>query len=755
MTSTKRTSLLRALLPALMLALAACGDDDDTTSGAGGRAGSAGSAGSAGNAGVGGDAGTGGSAGMGGGASGAGGSAGEGGAPTNVKPAFLGAIVSASYDGVADDLLTAGLGKSGLQSATAPAIANATSPTRPELRRLAIYLNYRALNDVFAGGGYGTFFGPNVDASGVATAGEGKIAGTEHLAFADDGTGRANVTLMVQVPGTFDPDHACIVTATSSGSRGVYGGIGTSGEWGLKRGCAVAYNDKGTGTGMHDLQRNTVTLIDGLRAGAAEAAEGSNFTAPLDDPGRLAFLASYPERFAVKHAHSQQNPERDWGTMTLQSVKMAFYVLNQQFGESAGPGDVKTARLDASNTIVIASAVSNGGGAALAAAEQDTEGLIDGVAVGEPQVQLRPEDGLTVELGDEVVTGTGKTLLDYVTIANLYQPCATRAPSTTGSPGVPALVDPTRAANRCASLKAKGLLTLDTVEAQAEEALDRLHEAGFPPEADRFHASHYAIATAAVALTYASAYGRFGVTDDLCGLSFAPTGADSKPAAPAPGAIEKSFATSNGLPPTGGVNVINNNHPGGPVADAVSISPSTGLEDLDVDAALCLRALVTGESANAQRVKAGVDEARRTGNLRGLPALIVHGRSDALVPAQHSGRPYFGLNKMTEGAASRLSYVEVTNAQHFDTFIDNPALPGYDAAVVPLTWYFHRALDAMYAHLTSGAPLPPSQVVRATPRGGEPGSAPPLTSANLPPISMSPAAADAITFGSDTVTIPK
>ena len=31
-----------------------------------------------------------------------------------------------------------------------------------------------------------------------------------------------------------------IVTGTSSGSRGVYGAIGSSGEWGLKNGCALA-----------------------------------------------------------------------------------------------------------------------------------------------------------------------------------------------------------------------------------------------------------------------------------------------------------------------------------------------------------------------------------------------------------------------------------------------------------------------------------------------------------------------------------
>lgn len=33
------------------------------------------------------------------------------------------------------------------------------------------------------------------------------------------------------------------------------------------------------------------------------------------------------------------------------------------------------------------------------------------------------------------------------------------------------------------------------------------------------------------------------------------------------------------------------------------------------------------------------------------------------------------------------------------------------------TMYFIRVLDAMCAHLASGTPLPPSQVVGTTPRG--------------------------------------
>jgi hydroxybutyrate-dimer hydrolase len=97
--------------------------------------------------------------------------------------------------------------------------------------------------DITRGGGYGRLFGPNVAPDGTATSLPGKIPGTESLAFANDESGQ-RVGLMVQVPRSFDPRRPCIVAAPSSGSRGLYGAIGTAGDWGLKHGCAVAYTDK-------------------------------------------------------------------------------------------------------------------------------------------------------------------------------------------------------------------------------------------------------------------------------------------------------------------------------------------------------------------------------------------------------------------------------------------------------------------------------------------------------------------------------
>jgi hydroxybutyrate-dimer hydrolase len=167
-----------------------------------------------------------------------------------------------------------------------------------------------------------------------------------------------------------------------------------------------------------------------------------------------------------------------------------------------------------------------------------------------------------------------------------------------------------------------------------------------------------------------------------------------------------------------------------------------------------LRNLWTASDANATRVKNGVNEILRTGNLRGKPAIIVHGRNDGLIPVPFTSRPYFGQNRIVEGAASKLTYIEVSNAQHFEAFIDNAALPGYDSLFIPLHYYYIQALDKMYAYLKSGTPLPPPQVVRTVPRGGTPGSAPALTAANVPAISQTPAAGDQITFSNNTVTIP-
>ncbi len=662
----------------------------------------------------------------------------------NTKPSYVGTVSVADYDGSSDDLLTGGLGWDGLQSATPPAISPV--PTAAELRRRAIYTNYRALVDMTTNGGYGVLYGPNVSLAGTANAapGAGKIAGTEYLAFSLDG-GKAAATLMVQVPASFNPAEPCIVTATSSGSRGVYGAVSAAGEWGLKRGCAVAYTDKGTGNGGHELATNTVTLINGLTADAATAGSSSLFTANLSASELTAFNASFPHRYAFKHAHSQTNPEKDWGKFTLQAIEFALYVLNERFGEAIPGTSSKAVRFTPGNTTVIAASVSNGAGAAIMAAEQDNTGLIDGVVAGEPQVNvLMPAAGLAIARGGVAYPSSaiGRPLYDYTTLANLLQPCAAHAAANAASPLL-ATVPAAGASARCAALAAAGIISGADFAAQAASALQALLDAGWQPEANLLHASHWGLqATAGVAVTYANAYARAKVTDNLCGFSFATTGATGAPAAPAASPLPTLFALGNGIPPTNGINVVYNNATGGAVLHTLANG------DFAFSGATCLRQLWTGSSAT---VREGVAQVRVSGNLRGKPAIIVHGRADALVPVNFSSRAYFGANRVVEGAASKLAYIEVENAQHFDAFL---GLPGYDTRFIPLHHYGIQALNLMWNHLRTGAPLPASQVVRAVPRGGTPGAAPPISVAtNLPPIATTPAAANAITFNAATNTV--
>ncbi|WP_321962253.1 D-(-)-3-hydroxybutyrate oligomer hydrolase [Paraburkholderia sp. J7] len=665
----------------------------------------------------------------------------------NRLPPFVVAssLQTTTYDGVSDDLLTAGLGKSGLAGAQ-PAIANPAAPTAAELRRLAIWANYRALVDISANGGYGRFWGPNVDLYGNDTLGEGKIAGTEYLAFADDGSGRQNVSLLVQVPTSFDPANPCIVTATSSGSRGVYGAISAAGEWGLKRGCAVAYTDKGTGNGAEELMSGLVTLIDGRTADAAAAGRTSIFTANVAAGALAAYNQKFPNRYAFKHAHSQLNPEADWGKDTLEAVQFAYWVLNQQFaprvdasnhGVRYAPGDITT----------IAASVSNGGGASLAAAEEDTGKWITAVVVGEPQINVRMPGDAQVREGGQRIAAAGKPLADYMTLANLLQPCAALADAAAGAPYLTALPVATTTAireARCTSLAAAGYIHGGDTQAQANDALARLHEAGYEADSDLLHAPMWdSQAVPAVAVTYADAYTRSSVLDNLCGFNFGTTNAATGAAgvAPAVSPLLTIFGVGNGVPPTNGVNLVYNvTPPGG--ADHRLATP-----DASFAGAACVRALWT---KGDPRMRQSVQAISVNANLHGKPAIIVQGRSDALVPINHASRAYLAANSEREGSRSHLSLYEVMNGQHFDAFL---AVPGFDTHFVPVHYYNIAALNLMWSHLKNGTPLPPSQVIRTIARGGTPGAAPPLGLANLPAIVENPGS-NAIRANDGVVNVP-
>jgi len=702
----------------------------------------------------------------------------------NALPAGITNVVGpTTYDGVTDDLLTAGLGKTGIGGA-APGFADPLNPTSVELRRRAIYVNYRGILDPTVAGGYGTLYGPNIDVNGNDTLGEGKIAGKEILAYADDGTGKKNVGIMIQIPASFDKNNACIVTGPSSGSRGVYGAIGTAGDWGLKHGCAVAYTDAGKGTGYQDLAADKVNLIDGKLVARASAGTLASFASDLTGAALAAFNSAFPNRIAYKHIYSQQNPEKDWGKNVLDSVRVAFWALNEQYGETDSTGKhLRT--LNASNTIVIASSISNGGSESLQALEQDTEGLIDALAVAEPNAQPNSMTGVTVNFNGAAVPNAGKPLIDYFTFRMIYELCASMSANAQAPNGVrPGWIGfgtapfatinqvagvelQTIATNRCQSLAQKGLVSGSSLAQQADSALARMQEYGWPDALQgALIASHYRLADIYVAFGYVVAYGKFSVSDNVCGLSLANTDATGNVAAQVPATQASIFSTSNGLN-TGG-DVIYNDSAGGARLYHVGVSPSTGRMDGALDAMLCLRSYVTGTDpvtgaaltgtalANSQRVQAGIRDVLLTGNLHNKPVAIVAGRSDALVPVNHAARAYTAFNSKVEGAAN-IRYYEIENGNHFDAFLPNAAaggVQGYDVLLVPVHYYFNNAMDLVWARLKNSVPLPQSQVVRAIPRGGVPGSAPQITTANVPKISATPAAANTISVGAGVINVP-
>ena len=696
--------------------------------------------------------------------------------PTGVTQLSL-VVYPATAPGTGDtaatqDLLTGGLGRSGLGSPSpTPAYANPLAPTALELRRNTIRSNYQTVLDTTVAGGFGTLYGPNVNAAGVVTANEGMIAGREYQASLDDGTGRKRVTMAVQIPDTFNQTAACVVLAPSSGSRGVYGAIGVTSEWALKNGCAVALTDAGKGIGFYDMNDDTVNRIDGTRATRADAGLLSFFAANITDTARAAYNLLFPNRVAIKQVHSQLNPEKDWGSDTLVAARYALYALNDRYGTTAAP-----VPFSAANTIIIGASVSNGGAAVLKAAEQDTSGLIDGVVAGEPNAQPSTTTGYGIQFAGAPVAGYGKTMADYTTYGNLYQPCAALAApavmSETSVHNYMSLVGMgPRATARCDGLAAKGLVTGATTAAQSLDALNKLRAYGWTPDNDIMHNAHFGLGNGPIlSAMYPVSYGRFSVTDNVCNTSFAYADATGTPVAASATSKAQSFPLANGASNGGAAGatpgVIYNDSVGGSKLWTVATSSSTGVQDFGLDNAMCQRALVTGvdtvtgaalslattpTKAQSDAVRAGIAEVLFTGNLQAKPTIIVAGRSDALLPINNNARAYVAYNRSVEGSASKARYIEVTNAQHFDGFL---GLSGFDTRYIPLHTYFVRALDAMYSNLKNGTALPPSQVVRTTARGGAPGAAPAITGANVPAISAAPLAGDQIGFAGTSLAVP-
>jgi hydroxybutyrate-dimer hydrolase len=548
-----------------------------------------------------------------------------------------------------DDLLSAGLGLAGLRGASFM-FADPALPTAPELRRRAIQSNWKGIADLGPLGGYGEIYGavPNVP-------------GREYQTFARIPGARSPHRVLTQIPDSFDAKARCLIVTASSGSRGIYGAIALAGAFGLARGCAVAYTDKGAGTGYFDCATVTGVALDGTRAAAGTTAldfEPDVYTAESG--------------IAIKHAHSGDNPEQDWGRHLLQAARFGLAMLDRARPEIAPftPG----------NTRIIAVGLSNGGAAVLQAAGLDDEGWLDAAIAIAPNV---------------TVPGRGRALYDYATEAGLLMPSAL----------LDARFEPVPfARSQLAAWHGRiaGLLAAD-LPAQPADALARLHASGW---------NDAAIATAAAttafdlwrafAITYGSAYARRSVGRMPGGFRFAASDNASAPARPATAAERAAWwADAIGIPPGAGVFINEPPSPAAALGDPAdpTLPGQLGLRDLwigdDVDGR-CMRGSVAACAVSLPRAE--------------LPVFVIHGREDGLIAATFSSDAY--VEWLRENGRYPI-YWPLAHAQHFDSFL---ALPGFGDRYVPLMPYAYAALERAWTNVVAGAPLRPG-VPQPKPRG--------------------------------------
>jgi hydroxybutyrate-dimer hydrolase len=560
-----------------------------------------------------------------------------------------------------DDLLTAGLGLDGLRAMVPPAFADAGHPTAIELRRRAIWSNWRGIADLAPGGGYGVVYGSTQ-----------AVPGREFSAYAKVPGANQPHRVLVQVPDMFDRSRRCVVVTASSGSRGIYGSIAVAGAWGLPKGCAVAYTDKGAGTDYFDLDVQAGSRADGT-IGIVGTDTDLAFV-PDADVGASGV--------AFKHAHSGDNPEADWGRHVQQAAEFALQALNEALPDAAP--------FNFDNTRVIAVGISNGGGAVLRAAELDG-GWLDAVVAGEPNIHVEG----------------GRPLYDFTTEAALLMPCALLhlPQASLAQPPLRAQVEPSWT-QRCASLRAAGLVDGDDVAAQAKNAYDKLRANGWTDGALRSGAASVGFDLwRAVAVTYASAYGRYGVGDHPCGYGFSAQNVDFSARAATAAERAAWWSDAAGIPPGNGVGIV----------DGKPAPPDFTLPGLQ-----CLRALWDGQGADADRVRAGIAETGAALPRAGLPVIVLHGLDDGLVPPAFTSAPYVA---MAQAARRDVRYWQVRNAEHFDAFL---GFPDYAARFVPMLPYVYAALDRVDAVLDGKAQLPADAIIDTTPRAGNP-----LASGNL------------------------
>lgn len=275
-----------------------------------------------------------------------------------------------------DDLLSAGLGLSGLQ---APMSAVAGALDWAARRRRAIHANWQGIAHLAE---------PDPQlVSALAHA----VGGRELHARLQGAAAPAH-RVMLQIPEHFDPRNPRLLVTASSGSRGIFGALAVAGPWALPRGWAVVYTDKGCGTDWFDV----------------DSQSGCDLLGELtDDPRRQLFRPAThglpPHSVLIPHAHSGRHPEAYWGEHVREAARFGWAALDALY-PGLGPGQARHRRC-------LAIGLSNGGAAVLRAIE--TPGLFDGAVALAPNVL--PAAG-------------GRAFLDYAAEAALWLPLALQLP---------------------------------------------------------------------------------------------------------------------------------------------------------------------------------------------------------------------------------------------------------------------------------------------------------------------------------------
>ena len=339
--------------------------------------------------------------------------------------------------------------------------------------------------------------------------------------------------------------------------------------------------------------------MNGVRDAVAAAGSAASFVADITDSQRVAFNAATPNRIAVKHAHSQRNPEKDWGRDTLRAVEFAFYVLNEQYGDALPSGKkarvITPAGAHRHRLVGLQRRRRGAGGGRGRQVRADRRRRGHRAEHPDPAAGHADDPARQPDLHRRRRSRCTTTSASPMSTSRAHRSrrrCRPRACRSTRS-------SPANAANRCTTLAELGLVSGSTT---AERA-DRRDE---PPARLRLGAGDRG--AAAVAL-----HARHGVDrDDLCERARALLGARQPVRAElrvhrcdggqpnlAPGDCgpggdrdDLQHGQRRAARPRG-INIVNNNPLGGPLLDASRrSSPATrGSADYGSDAALCQRAL--------------------------------------------------------------------------------------------------------------------------------------------------------------------